>query len=526
MIKLRQLKINIDDDSDKKLESLIATKLNIKRNDIINIKIVKKSIDARKKPLIYFIYEVDIEVNNESQILEKNNSNDVLYTKKEEYKIIKAGDKESKNISIIGAGPAGLICAYELCSLGYTVNIFEKGKAVEERIVDIEDFWQSGNLNKNSNVQFGEGGAGTFSDGKLNTLIKDKENRGKHIFEILVDCGAPKEILYDAKPHIGTDILRSVIINLRKKIIDMGGTFDYESELTEIFFENDEITKIQINNTYFLNTNCVILAIGHSARNTFEMLYRNNIKMESKPFAVGFRIMHDQKLINKSQIGVKHHPKLLEQSYKLTCNLDKNRGVYTFCMCPGGYVVNASSEEKKLVINGMSNYARESETANSAIIVTINNLDYGKHVLDGIEFQRKIEEKTFDLENGQIPVQKFIDFKENKTTTNLGSVIPKLKGAFKLSNMRSIYSEEINLAIINAVEEFGKKIKGFSSNDVLLAGSETRTSSPVRIIRDENFETSVKGLFAVGEGAGYAGGITSSAIDGLKCAEIIAKKFK
>ena len=313
---------------------------------------------------------------------------------------------------------------------GYNVLLIERGEKVEDRVKTIEEFWNNNKLNENSNVQFGEGGAGTFSDGKLNTLKKDKENRQKEVFKIFVENGAPEEILYDSKPHIGTDILRTVIKNMREKIINFGGTIRYNTCLTNINIENNKIKSIIVNNTEEIETNDLILAIGHSARDTFKMLYDKGIYMEPKPFAVGIRIQHPQKMINESQYGV--GVDLPPASYKLTYQTKEKRGVYSFCMCPGGFVVNASSENNRLAINGMSNYKRNEENANSALIVTVSKDDYGNNPLDGIEFQRKLEEKAFKAGNGVIPIQTYKGFKENKTD-NLGNINPVFKGNYHLA---------------------------------------------------------------------------------------------
>ncbi|MFI3261150.1 MAG: NAD(P)/FAD-dependent oxidoreductase [bacterium] len=525
MIRIRQIKIDVDSTSISNLKKLVANKLDVNVDSIENIYINKRSLDARKKPKLYFIYEVDITINNEEYLLSKNKSQDVLKSPDTKYTLEKTGINKIENLCIVGAGPAGLMCAYTLAKNGFKPIIIERGKPVEQRVEDINEFWETGMLKTNSNVQFGEGGAGTFSDGKLNTLIKDKECRCKYFFETLVQCGAPDDILYDAKPHIGTNLLRNVIINLRKEIIQMGGTFKYDSLVTDITMDDSSIKSIVINNDEEIDTNCVVFAIGHSARDTFRMLYNKKIEMESKPFAIGLRIMHNQKMINKSQIGIEEHQVLKQQSYKLTHNTIDKRGVFTFCMCPGGYVVNASSHENKLVVNGMSNHERESGVANSAIIVTIDSNDYGNEILDGLKYIENIESSAFNLLNGAIPIQLFSDYKNNIKTTKLGNIKPAIKGKYDFANLRNILSEEIDLAIIDAINNFGRKIKNFDIDDSILAGVETRTSSPIKIVRTEGLESSISGIFPCGEGSGHAGGITSAAIDGIKVAEAIAKKY-
>jgi len=320
-------------------------------------------------------------------------------------------------------------------------------------------------------------------------------------------------------------MLRNVIVNMRNKIINMGGKFLYETTLTNIIVENNKLKKIVVNNKDEIECDALILAIGHSARDTFEMLYKNNLEMQNKPFAVGLRIQHNQDMINESQYGKKYAKVLRASSYKLTHQIN-GRGVYTFCMCPGGYVVNASSEENRLVVNGMSNHGRDEKNSNSAIIVTVNENDYGQNIFDGVKFQRLLEEKAYEIGNGKIPIQLFKNYKENKISNNFENVLPTIKGEYTFANLNELFSKEINDALKNTINEFGKKIKGFNNDNSILAGVESRTSSPIKIIRDENFESNIKGIFPCGEGAGYAGGITSAAIDGIKVAEIIGKIYK
>ncbi len=525
MIRLRQVKISLDnrDNLLKKVSSI----LHIKEQDIKKYKLVKESIDARDKRNILLIYEIDVLVDNEDKILKRINSKDIFKTPNEEFKFVITGTKTLEHRPIIiGSGPAGLFCAYLLAEHGYNPLIIERGECVEDRVKSIETFWNTGVLNTNSNVQFGEGGAGTFSDGKLNTLVKDKEFIGKKVFEIFVENGAPEEIMYLNKPHIGTDILREVIVNMRNKIISMGGEFRYNSCMTDIFIEEGRVKYIEINNSEIIPCNDLILAIGHSARDTFKMLYQKGLNMEGKSFAVGLRIEHPQEMINISQYGMKHHPYLKNASYKLTYKASNGRGVYSFCMCPGGYVVNASSEEEHLVVNGMSNHSRDSVNANSAIVVTVGPKDYGTNPLDGIEYQRKLEHLAYIKGNGKIPLQLYKDFKDNKESTKLGEIKPITRGFYTLSNLNEILPSYISDSIKEAMLDFDKKIKGFARRDALLLGIESRTSSPVRIIRDEFFSSNISGIYPIGEGAGYSGGITTSAIDGIKMACLFAKQYK
>lgn len=524
MIRIRQIKISVGKDSIQELRNKLCKKIKCQDKDILDIKISKKSLDARNKPNLYYIYEVDIKVSNQEKILKRNRTNqDVLITPNEEYKPPKLGNNKLNNPPIVvGSGPAGLFCAYLLAELGLKPLIIERGEPIDKRVQTVEKFWQTGQLNKESNVQFGEGGAGTFSDGKLNTLVKDKDYRMKKVFEIFVDSGANPEILYIHNPHIGTDVLRNVVKNIRNKIIEKGGTFLYNTCLTNLIVENNQIKGIEVNNKDILKSDIVVLAIGHSARDTFEMLLNNNIKLEPKPFAIGLRIQHPQILINQNQYGPNHSQSLPNASYKLTYKSSNNRGVYSFCMCPGGYVVNASSEEGHLAINGMSYHDRNSTNANSAIVVTISPEDYGYNPLDGINYQRNLEKKAYELGNGKIPIQLLKDFHNSVETTSLGNIEPIFKGEYKLTDLNKLLPKEISDSLKEAFINFDKKIKGFNQDDTILAGIESRTSSPVRIPRNDQLESiTIKGLYPCGEGTGYAGGITTSAMDGLKVAEAI-----
>lgn len=529
MIRVRQIEIDIEKDHQKELKKKISRKLSIDPNLIKTLKINKKSLDARRKPQLFYVYEVDIELSNdqEKKILKTNKSNDILKTPNETYIFPKIGNKKiSQRPIIVGSGPAGLFCAYLLAEQGYNPLIIERGEPVDERNKTVEHFWKTGELNPESNVQFGEGGAGTFSDGKLNTLVKDKNFRMKKVFEIFISCGANPDILYINNPHIGTDVLREIVKNMRNKIIEMGGTFLYNTCLTNLEIKNNQINAIEINHHTKLETNILILAIGHSARDTFEMLLQNKLELVPKPFALGIRIQHPQELINQNQYGNNYLKTLPPANYKLTYRTSQGRGVYSFCMCPGGYVVNASSEKGKLAINGMSNNSRDSQNANSAIIVTVDPTDYGNQPLDGINFQRKLEEKAYQLGNGKIPIQLLKDFNNSVESQKLGNITPIFKGEYQLSNLNLLFPEFINNALKEALPNFDKKIKGFAADDAILAGIESRTSSPIRIVRDETYQSNIRGIYPCGEGAGYAGGITTSAMDGLKIAEAIINTYQ
>src|SRR5574344_760285 len=520
MIRIRQIKV--DNNNMAHLKHKCASLLRVFDDDITSLTVVKQSIDARKKPLVFYVYEVDVKVNNEASVLAKTNNKDIFKTPDEHYNFKITGLKVLKDRPVIvGAGPAGLFAAYLLAENGYKPIIIERGKKIEDRLEDVNKYWETGVLNTESNVQFGEGGAGTFSDGKLNTLKADKEYRGKKVFDTFVECGAPKDILVSNKPHIGTDLLSKVVVNMRNKIITMGGEFRYSTCLTGINYDNS-ITSIDTNKGN-IKCECLILAIGHSSRDTIKMLY-HQLLMEAKSFAVGIRIQHPQQMVNDEQYGFDAHKG--SATYKLTHTASDGRGVYTFCMCPGGYVVNSWSEDGMICTNGMSNYKRDSKNANSAVIVTVSPKDFGTSPLDGIEFQRKLEANAYKIGKGLIPIQLFDDYLNNRPSTSLGKVEPVIKGGYTLTDLNPIFPDYINKDLKEGILAMNHRLRGFSRDDAIIAGVEARTSSPVRIIRDDNGEANIKGIYPIGEGAGYAGGITSAAMDGVKVAEEVAKIYK
>ncbi len=531
MIQISQIKLPLPV-KPQALEKKICHMLRIDSSQLLEVKLLKKSIDSRKKPNLFQIITVAVEVLEEERILKKIKENNVGIYEKKEYRFPSSGD--TKLISrpvVIGSGPAGLFCAYELALHGYEPILLERGCEVEKRQHHVEEFWTTGVLNPQSNVQFGEGGAGTFSDGKLNTLVKDKFARSSEVLNRFVEFGAPSDILWDSKPHIGTDLLISVIRTMRQNIIELGGSVRFESQVTDfkIRKENgkDTLVGVYINEQEFLETQAVVLAVGHSARDTFSVLAKRQVPMLAKSFAVGFRIEHKQSMINESQYGMDQGDDLPPASYKLTAQTTQGRGVYSFCMCPGGYVVNASSQEGRLAVNGMSYHKRDSQNANSAVVISVSQEDYeGSDPLAGMRFQEQLEERAYDLAKGKIPVQTWGDFKRNRSTES-ARIQNKtcMKGAYEGSNLRSLLSDSCNHALIEGMEQFGGKIKGFDEEDALLSAIESRTSSPVRISRDESFQSQVLGLYPCGEGAGYAGGITSAAIDGIKVAEQIARTY-
>ena len=524
MIRICQIKLPIESNIEK-LRIKISKLLGINQKEILDIQYVKKSLDARNKNNLLYVYEVDVLVDNEDIILKKKKSNTIFKTPDLSYHFSITGEEKlNTRPVIIGTGPAGLFCAYLLAENGYHPLILERGGTVEDRVKAINQFWKNGVLDKDCNVQFGEGGAGTFSDGKLNTLIKDKANRGKKVFEIFVENGASEEIMYVHKPHIGTDLLRKVIVNIRNKIISMGGEFRFNTCLTDLSVVDNKIVSIEVNHKEIIPCEVLVLAIGHSARDTFRMLYNKKMHMLPKSFAVGVRIEHPQDMINISQYGA-NYKKLGPASYKLTYTTSKGRGVYSFCMCPGGYVINASSEDNHLVVNGMSDYKRDTKNAHIGFVVTVNTDDFGTQTLDGLEFQRKLEKNAYIQGKGKIPVQLYKDFKNNKVSSHFGEIKPITKGEYNFANLNTILPDFIIESLKEAIPVFGRKIAGFDREDAILLGVESRTSSPVRIVRDENGVSNILGVYPCGEGSGYAGGITTAAIDGVKVAENIAKIY-
>jgi len=559
MIRINQIKLLNEGKNAKGYDELCdvlkkkaAKLLRITEKDIESLAIMRHSVDARKKPQIFDVFMVDLVIRKasdkkaEEKIVVKAGNNGISVVSPVVYDFFeKAGIEEDipqeakdKKIAVIGSGPAGLFCAYVLAENGFKPVVFERGADVDKRQEIVEEFWNTGKLDTRTNVQFGEGGAGTFSDGKLNTMVKDKDGRGRKALSLFTAFGADNKIMYDAKPHIGTDILRKVVKNMRQEIISLGGEFRFETQVTDIIIDEDNVLKAIVAGEEELPFDIAVLAIGHSARDTFSMLKERAVSMKKKPFAVGFRVEHPQKLINYSQYGTEELGSLPVASYKLVMNTKEGRGVYSFCMCPGGYVVNASSEEDRLAVNGMSYSKRDSDNANSAIIITVDPKDFGSDdILAGVEFQRKLEEKAYKLGNGSIPVEYYEDFKKAVIKNNVDEPVkepvrfrdtchPNTKGTYIFSNVHEILPNDLNYSFVEGMEKFGTMIKGYNSPDAIIAGVETRTSSPVRIERTESGESeNIKGLYPCGEGAGYAGGIMSAAMDGIKIAEFVAKKL-
>lgn len=526
MIRINQIKLPLHHTAEQ-LEQKIRKALKLSNDQPFTYQIAKKSIDARKKPTLYEVYAVDVTVSDQAKVLKKINDNNIMLTKQMGYIVPACENRRSKERPVIvGAGPAGLFCAYALVLAGLCPIVLERGKTVTERTKDVTGFWMTGILNPSSNVQFGEGGAGTFSDGKLNTLVKDPIGRNRFVLKTFVKFGAPERILYENKPHIGTDVLADVILRMRQFMEKEGAEFRFESCMTDYRVTgSDNMLAVEVNHKEWIKTGELVLAIGHSARDTFRMLQaKGQLTLTAKAFAVGFRVEHPQVDINLQQYGELHAAELPAAPYKVTANLKNGRGVYSFCMCPGGYVVNASSELKRLAVNGMSYSGRNGKNANSAIIVSVTPEDFdGEDALSGVRFQERLEERAFELGGGKIPQQLFGDFCRNQTSVSYGRFSSETRGERVLGNLRGLLPKELESSFIEGMHVFARSIPGYDREDAILSGVESRTSSPVRIARDENFVSAVRGIYPCGEGAGYAGGIMSAAMDGLKVAEAILK---
>lgn len=542
MLRINQLKLPPSVQGEQLYQALYKKAgkvLGCEQGAIEQLQILKCSIDARKKPDIVYSYTVDVQLRGkeDSYLKRVKDKNQVQKITPQVYTFPQAGEEHlSHRPVIVGTGPCGLFAGYMLALHGYRPILLERGADVENRQQDVEQFWKTGVLKPESNVQFGEGGAGTFSDGKLNTLVKDKYGRGREVLRIFVEAGAPEHILYDAKPHIGTDILTDVVKHIREAIQTHGGEIRFHSKVTDLYMENGRITGVCINDTERLDTELCVLAIGHSARDTYQMLQNRGIAMEAKSFAVGFRVEHPQRLIDNDQYGCPHEEGgLPTAAYKVTAKTSTGRGVYSFCMCPGGYVVNASSEEGMVAVNGMSYSKRDGANANSAIIVSVSPEDYpDTSPLGGIAFQRALEKKAWELGQGKVPVETYGNFKKAVTgepASNHGETFyenfqPCHKGEILEAPVHEILTPDMNQAFIEGMEHFDHILQGFANAKVLVSGIESRTSSPVRICRNEELQSEIRGLYPCGEGAGFAGGITSAAMDGLWVAEVIGAKFR
>lgn len=529
MIRLNEIKLPLDHEEEA-LTAAITKKLGISEDQVISYNVFRRGYDARKKANILLIYTLDVIVENEAALLEQFVSDPhVKETPDMEYKFVaKAPENLTERPVVIGFGPCGLFAALILAQSGFKPIVVERGKEVRERTKDTFGFWRKRTLNTESNVQFGEGGAGTFSDGKLYSQIKDPNFYGRKVTTEFVAAGAPEEIMYVSKPHIGTFKLVTMIEKMRAKIIELGGEIRFSTRVDDIHMDGDQITGLTLSNGEEIKSRYVVLAVGHSARDTFEMLHERGVYMEAKPFSVGFRIEHKQSMIDEARFGKNAgHPILGAADYKLVHHCKNGRTVYSFCMCPGGTVVAATSEEGRVVTNGMSQYSRSERNANSAIVVGIDpERDYPGDPLAGIRFQRELESGAYVLggENYDAPAQKIGDFLKGRDPSELGDVQPSFTPGIHLTDISKALPDFAIEAIREAIPAFDKKIKGFASDDGLLTGVETRTSSPVCIKRGKDFQSvSLKGFYPAGEGAGYAGGILSAGIDGIKVAEALSK---
>ena len=526
MIRINDIKI-FEDLSNEEVFLYTINKYKISKNNIKKWFISKKSIDARKKNNVHYSYSIDLEIDNESKYLKNKN---IIQIKEKQIEPLSLNLNKKVQPVVIGAGPSGLFAALTFIENGYKPIVIEQGSSIDTRIEEVNDFINNGKLNIYSNIQFGEGGAGTFSDGKLTTNINSPFN--KKVINTFIKFGAPEQIGYLTKPHIGTDNLINVVKNMRNYIISQGGTFLFNTQFINFETKNNKISTIEIkdlknNSIKSIETSVLILAIGHSSRSTFYKMYDNGLNMQPKNFSVGVRIEHLQKDINQSQYGTYTKLHLPPAEYKLAYHNDSGRSCYTFCMCPGGLVMPSSSDENTIVTNGMSYFARNGENANSAVLVNVTPEDFeNNHPLAGIEFQKKLEEKAFKLggSNYFAPVQRLEDFFNNKKSEHIGLIKPTYKPGFTLSNLNEIMPKFVADTLKEGIKFFDSKLDGFAHPDSILTGMETRSSSPVQITRNEFLESNIEGIYPCGEGAGYAGGIMTASIDGIKCARYAISK--
>lgn len=524
MIRVAGLKLPITGDREA-LERKLAKALRVSAEEITGYRIFKRSLDARKRDDIHYVYVVDAAVKNESRILGRSRDKQISRTPDLAYRLPKGGKKPHKRPIVVGFGPAGIFAALILAEMGMEPIVLERGGDLDSRVLAVETFRETGKLDVENNIQFGEGGAGTFSDGKLTTRIKDP--RCRKVLEEMAAAGAPEEILYDAKPHIGTDFLRGVVKRMREKIISLGGEVRFFAKVSGFEWEKDAVRAVLLQDGERMEAEDVILALGHSARDTFTMLYEEKFALEQKPFAMGVRIEHPQRMINEVQYGAAA-ALLPAADYRLTYTTTKNRGVYTFCMCPGGYVVAAASEEGRLAVNGMSEYKRDGENANSALLVQVFPEDFGsEHPLAGMFFQRELEEKAFVAGGGNYtaPIQTVGSFLGGEVSGRR-EVAATYLPAVKESDLDEVFPIFMTEALREALPAMGRKLKGFDRADAILTAVESRSSSPIRILRDERgMSVRKSGIYPAGEGAGYAGGIISAAVDGILAAERLAERY-
>lgn len=533
MIRLTNIKLNLDDaithqEEIANLTKLVLSKYKIKEDHFISLQIFKKAVDARKKSNVHFVYTVDITVKNELSYLSKQQNN-MSQTPDLTYQEVASGLKElSHRPVIVGFGPSGVFAALLLSRRGYNPIVLERGYDVSKRTKEWNAFLKTGVFKEHASILYGEGGAGTFSDGKLTTSVKNL--RSRFVLEEFIQAGAQEEILYSNKPHIGTDVLKRVIKNIRQEIIANGGDVRFDSKVTDFEIVNNKLVGVIVNDKERIPANVCLLGIGHSARDTFRVLLDRGIEMSQKPFSIGVRIEHKQEMINHSQYGDFHnHPALGAAEYKLNYHSPSGRSAYTFCMCPGGYVVNSTSEENTVVTNGMSYSKRNGANANAALLVNVTPEDYpSSHPLAGITYQQEFEKLAFTLAGKDYsnPIQLVGDFLNDQNSTAVGEVIPTVQPSHHFVRMQDLYPKYITDTLKEALVYFDKKIKGFASKDAVLTGPETRSSSPVRIYRDTFHQTNIEGIYPMGEGPGYSGGIMTAAVDGIITAEEIIKQYR
>lgn len=541
MLRLTNIKVSLNKIKDKQqeralLQQAIMEQLPLEQEQLISYRIFRKSVDARHKAEIFLVYTLDLEVHNEDELLAR--AMDGVARKDGLGKVSKIPPWEAKFILpgkeklvgrpvIVGLGPAGLFAGITLAKRGYRPMILERGEEVEIRTKKVKQFWETGQLDPESNAQFGEGGAGAFSDGKLTTLINDP--RSHMVLTEFVQAGAPEEILYLNKPHLGTDLLKKVLKKLREEIIAWGGEVRFKTKVTDLLIDHNKLTGLALNETEQLSCTTVLLGIGHSARDTLSVIWQKGVSLSQKPFSLGVRIEHHQELINRAQYGkFVDHPALGAADYKLAYHAKSGRSAYTFCMCPGGYVIATASEAGGLTINGMSEHARNGKNANAALLVGVTPADFGSaHPLAGIEFQRHWERLAFQLagEKYYAPVQLVGDFLADRPSAQLGKVIPTYQPGVTFVELKKCLPPFVLTTIKEALPFFNRKLNGFAGPDSILTGVETRSSSPVRINRNQEHMSNIEGFYPMGEGAGYAGGIISSAVDGIKTAEQIITKY-
>ncbi len=532
MIRLTEIKLPLDH-PEGAIKGAILKKLGIAASELVDFAVFRRGFDARKPSAIHLIYTLDVEVKNEAAVLKRlRGDRHVGVSPDTSYKFVARAPRTlSSRPVVIGTGPCGLFAGFILAEMGFCPIILERGKLVRERTKDTFGLWRKRVLNPESNVQFGEGGAGTFSDGKLHSQIKDPGYRGRKVLTEFVKAGAPAEILYVSKPHVGTFRLVSMVENMRATMHKLGAEFRFQSKVVDIDFATSasgerRVQGVVLESGEYIATDHVVLAVGHSARDTFQMLYDRGVFVEAKPFSIGVRIEHPQTMIDRCRFGkYAGHPLLGAADYKLVHHCANGRAVYSFCMCPGGQVVAATSEIGRVVTNGMSQYSRAERNANSGIVVGVTPADYPGHPLAGMAFQREWESRAFVAGGGtyEAPAQLVGDFLAGRPSSALGSVLPSYKPGVHLTDLSACLPDYVTAAIREALPAFERQIKGYAMDDALMTGVETRTSAPIRIKRGENFQSiNTRGLYPAGEGAGYAGGILSAAVDGIRVAEAVA----